>query len=158
YAVIVPPNVSVTNVDNDSAGVSVSAISGMTSENGLQATFTVFLNSQPTADVTLHFDSNDRGEGTVARTSLPFTPLNWSAPQTVTVTGVDDNLADGNQPYAIVFSATTSTDAGYAAITPSSVAVVNVDSDTAGVTVGAISGRTSEDGTQARFTVVLNSQ
>jgi len=28
--------------------------------------------------------------------------MNWNAPQTVTVTGVDDAVADGNQVYSIV--------------------------------------------------------
>jgi hypothetical protein len=45
--------------------------------------------------------------------------------QTVTVTGVDDALTDGNITYAIVFSATTSSDPKYAGLTPASVTVVN---------------------------------
>jgi hypothetical protein len=98
-----PADVTVSNTDNDSAGITVSAISGKTNEGGGQATFTVVLNSQPTADVVLHFDSNDKTEGLVDKTSLTFTAMNWNGTQTVTVTGVNDDLADGEQPYAIVF-------------------------------------------------------
>ena len=52
-------------------------------------------------------------------TSLTFTGTNWNAPQNVTVTGVDDTVADGNQPFRIIFTDTTSMDVTYAAITPS---------------------------------------
>ncbi len=158
YAGITPDPVELLNVDDDTAGINVSAISGDTGENGDQASFTVVLNSQPTDDVTVNFDTDDAGEGTVDNTSLTFTAQNWNAPQTVTVTGQDDDLADGNQPYAITFSATTSNDPAYAAITPANVDVTNVDNDSAGITVSAISGDTTEAGGQATFTVVLTSQ
>ncbi|AWV90884.1 hypothetical protein DN745_16765 [Bradymonas sediminis] len=158
YAAITPQNVALTNVDDDSAGITVSAISGSTSEAGGQATFSIVLNSRPYGDVTVSFDSNDTGEGTVGQNALTFTDQNWNAPQTVTVTGQDDDFADGDQPYAIVFSATTSADAAYAAITPQNVALTNVDDDSAGITVSAPSGPTSEAGAQATFSVVLNSK
>jgi hypothetical protein len=158
YNAITPTNVTLTNTDDDSAGINVSVISGKTSEAGAQATFTVNLNSQPTADVTVNFHSNDLSEGTLDKTSLTFTPVNWNGLQTVTVTGVNDNLADGEQPYAIGFTSTASTDGAYAAITPGNVAVANTDDDTAGIKVSLISGKTNEGGAQATFTVVLNSQ
>jgi hypothetical protein len=158
YAAITPGNVELTNTDNDTAGITVSAISGNTTEAGGTATFTVVLRSQPFSNVTVNFDSNDATEGTVAPKSLTFTPANWSVAQTATVTGVNDDLADGNQPYAIVFTATTSADAAYAAITPGNVTVSNTDNDTAGIIVSAISGTPTEAGGTATFTVVLRSQ
>ncbi len=158
YAAITPMNVVVTNTDDDSAGITVSAISGPTTENGGQATFSVVLHSQPYADVTVNFASNTTAEGTLSLGSLTFTAQNWSAPQTVTVTGVNDDFADGNQPYAIVFSSTTSTDAAYAAITPANVVVSNTDNDSAGITVSTISGPTTENGGQATFSIVLTSK
>ncbi|WP_168210654.1 beta strand repeat-containing protein [Persicimonas caeni] len=158
YNGLTPQNVAVTNTDNDSAGITVSAVSGATSEAGGQASFTVVLNSRPYGDVTVNFDSSDAGEGSLDTTSLTFTDQNWNAPQTATLTGQNDDLADGDQPYAVTFAATTSQDAAYAAITPQNVAVTNTDDDSAGITVGAISGATSEAGGQATFTVVLNSE
>ncbi|WP_164002840.1 MopE-related protein [Pyxidicoccus caerfyrddinensis] len=140
------------------AGITVSAPNGSTTEAGGQATFTVVLNAQPTGNVTVHFDSNDTREGTVATKSLTFTPANWKAPQTVTIAGVDDALADGNQPYAIVFSATTSSDAAYAAVTPTNVNLTNTDDDSVGFAVTDISGPTNEFGGPAIFTVRLTSQ
>src|SRR5690606_23283317 len=54
--------------------------------------------------------------------------LNWNVPRTVTVTGVDDALVDGDIAYSIITSV-TSADADYAAINPADVSVVNLDND-----------------------------
>ncbi len=158
YATITPAPVAITNVDDETAGISVSPVSGPTTEAGGQATFTVALNSEPTANVMVHFDSDDTSEGTVGSTSLMFTTVNWSAPQPVTLTGQNDDLADGYQTYQVVFSQTTSTDTAYAGITPAPVLATNVDDETAGITVSPLSGPTTEAGGQATFTVVLNSE
>jgi hypothetical protein len=158
YAGIDAVNVSVTNTDNDTAGITVSAISGPTTEAGGLATFTVALNAQPTADVVIGLSSNDTGEGTVAPASLTFTSVNWASPQPVTVTGVNDDLADGGQPYSILTAAAVSTDTGYSGMDPANVAVTNTDNDSAGITVSAISGPTTEALGTATFTVALNSQ
>ncbi len=98
-----------TNTDDD-GGVTVSAISGDTTELGGTATFTVVLDSEPTADVTIGLTSSDITEGTVAPASLTFTAGaagNWATPQTVTVTGVDDTVTDGRSPYSIVTAPAT---------------------------------------------------
>ena len=125
-------------------------------------TFTVALNSEPTADVVLGLSSSDTGEGTVSPSALTFTAANWSTAQTVTVTGVDDALDDGNQSFSIVIAAATSTDTGYAGINPADVTVTNTDNDSAGITVNAAVGLTVTEaagmGNTATFTVVLNAQ
>ena len=60
-----PDDVSVTNLDDDSAGVSVSAISGDTDESGTSATFSVVLNSQPSAPVSIELTNGDTTEGSL---------------------------------------------------------------------------------------------
>ena len=133
YYGIDPPDVLVINTDiGETAGFTVSAISGDTGEDGTQATFTVKLTSEPVGDVVIDVASSDTGEGTVDKTSLTFTNLNWDANQMVTVTGVDDDIADGNQDYTIVLAAATSSDSEYSGLNPSDVSVINVDDDTAG--------------------------
>ena len=53
-----------TNTDNDTAGITVTPTSGLTTtEAGGTATFTVVLNTQPTADVTIGLTSSDTTEG-----------------------------------------------------------------------------------------------
>ncbi|QNH59315.1 hypothetical protein, partial [Limnospira indica] len=56
-----------------------------TTEAGGTTEFTVVLDSEPTANVTLSIVSNDESEGTVAVNELVFNPENWETPQTVTI-------------------------------------------------------------------------
>jgi hypothetical protein len=159
YSGLDAANVAVNNTDNDSAGITVTPTTGLTTtEGGGTATFTVVLNSRPTADVTIALTSGDLTEGTVAPASLTFTAANWATAQTVTVTGVNDDLDDGNQPYSVVTAPATSADLGYSGRDAMNVAVTNSDDDSAGITVSAISGHTTEAGGTATFTVVLTSQ
>ncbi len=123
-------DVAVTNTDNDTAGISVSGISGNTTEAGGTATFTVVLDSQPTADVTIGISSNDLTEGTVSTSSLTFTNGNWNVAQVVTVTGVDDLLIDGNIAFTVVTTAAFSSDGNYGGLSAADVAVTNNDNDT----------------------------
>ncbi len=153
-----PADVSVTNTDNDASGITVSAITGPTTEAGGTATFTVVLTAQPTADVTVALSSNDTSEGSVSPASLTFTSANWNAAQTVTVTGVNDDLDDGDVAFSVVTAAATSTDGNYNGLDPADVAATNTDNDTSGITVSTISGPTTEAGGAATFTVVLAAQ
>jgi len=156
-----PDDVSVTNIDNDTAGITVNPTSGLTTtEAGGTDTFTVVLNTQPTANVTIGLSSSDATEGTVAPATVTFTSGTWNTPQTVTVTGVDDALVDGNISYTIVTAAdTTTSDANYNGLNPDDVSVTNTDDDTAGITITPTSGlTTTEAGGTATFTIVLNTQ
>src|SRR2546422_738762 len=119
-------DVAVTNTDYDTAGITVIPTSGLTTtEGGGTATFTVVLTSQPTANVTIGLSSNDLTEGTVAPVSLTFTTANWNAAQTVTVTGVDDLVQDGNIAYSIVTAPAVSSDGDYNNMNASDVSVTN---------------------------------
>jgi hypothetical protein len=155
-----PADLTFTNVDNDTAGITVGTPSTTaTSEAGTTATFTLVLTTQPTADVTIPLSSSRPTEGTVSAGSVVFTAANWSTPQTVTVTGQDDLVADGPQTYVIAIGPATSPDAAYNGRDPADLTFTNVDNDTAGITVGTPSTTTtSEAGGMATFTLVLNSQ
>src|SRR5439155_607965 len=111
YAALGSPSVSVTNIDDDKAGVTVTPASGLaTTEAGGKATFTVMLTSQPTGPVTVTLASSNTAEGKVNVGSVTFTAANWNVPQTVTVTGVNDFVADGDQTYSVVVAASSGTD------------------------------------------------
>lgn len=142
------------------AGITLSPTSGLTtSEDGASATFTVALDSQPTADVTINVSSGDTTEGAVNTSAMTFTPSNWNIAQTVTVTGVNDDVDDGDVAYMIVTAPASSADPGYSGLDAADVSAVNTDNDTAGFTVSPISGlTTTEAGGTASFTVKLNSQ
>lgn len=127
-----------------------------TSENGTTAAFTVVLDKQPTADVTIPVSSSNTAEGTVDQSSLTFNSSNWNVPQTVTITGVDDAVIDGAVAYTIVLGAATSADGTYNGLDPADVSVSNQDND-GGITVAPTSGLvTTEAGGTATFAVHLN--
>ena len=90
--------------------------------------------------------------------SVIFTPANWNTAQTITITGVNDNVDDDNQPYTIVLGAATGTDANYSGANPTDVSVINTDNNTAAIQVSATSLTTTEAGGNATFTIVLGSE
>jgi hypothetical protein len=159
-----PGDVSVSNIDNDvppGAGIVVSPISGLiTTEAGGTASFSIRLNSAPTANVSIGLSSSDTSEGTVGPASVTFTPANWNTPQSVTVTGVDDALVDGDIAYSIVTAPAVSADLNYSGRNASDVSVRNIDNESGapGIVVTPQAGLiTTEVGGTATFTVRLNS-
>ncbi len=81
-----------------------------TTEAGGVVKYAVSLNVQPSANGSLNilFTSNKTTEGGFAANSdisatktLSFTSTNWSTPQILTVTGVQDYSSDGNQDYLV---------------------------------------------------------
>ena len=150
-----PDDVSVTNTDDDTAGFIISAISGDTSEEEEVAYFMVRLSSEPTEDVIISLSSLDEEEGIIEPISLTFTSENWNQEEPVTVIGVDDSLADGNQNFMIALAAAVSNDGNYNGLDPSDVSVTNIDDDSPGFIISEISGNTSEEGGTATFTVRL---
>lgn len=158
YNNINPADISVTNTDDDTAGITVGTISGSTTEAGGTATATIVLTSEPTASVIVGLSSSNAAEGTVSPASFTFTTVNWATPQTVTATGVNDDVDDGDIFYSIVTAAATSSDVLYSAMNPTNIAVTNADDDTAGITVSLISGNSTEAGATATATIVLTSE
>ena len=124
-----PTDPQVVNLDNDTAQVYVKARNRLTvAESGQSATFRVRLTIAPTATVTCTLFSSDTTEGTVSPMTLTFQPTSFGF-QTVTVTGVDDMVADGDIQFMTVLNPCTSTDLAYQGSNPRDVAVVNRDND-----------------------------
>lgn len=160
YDARVVPDYLLTNVDNETPGITVSPTAGLgTTETGGIATFTIQLNTEPTADVTLALGTGDASEGTVSPAFVTFTSIDWAMPQTVTVTGVDDAIEDGDVAYLILTAAATSSDLTYDGFDADDVMVTNADDDMAGILVSPAAGLvTSEAGGSDTFSVVLTSQ
>ncbi len=149
-------NVNITDIHT--AGISTSVASGNTTEAGGTATFTVVLDSKPTANVEVTATSDDNTEGQVTSNPLTFTPVNWDTPQTVSITGMNDDLDDGNQDYNINVEI-NSADSNYGSDFNTSVPLVNEDDDTSGLTIVENTPFvTTEKGGTATFTVVLDSE
>lgn len=140
-------SVALRNLDNDTAAVIVSPTDGLiTSETGSSDAFNVVLATTPEASVTIDFGSSETSEGTVEPNSVTFDGSNWNVPQMVTVTGVDDTIADGNVNYQIEGVVNQTSDAAYLGASVAAVAVVNIDDDTPGVTVTPVRLTTLEGG------------
>ncbi len=162
YGALEPDDVTVSNGDDDGPGITVSPVSGLiTDEAGGSDTFTVVLNKLPDGDVVIDVVSLDSTEVAVDKATLTFTTSDWFTAQTVTVTGQNDAVADGNQTVTVALTingGSTTDGTGYAALNPADVSVLNSDNDTPGVTVSPVSLVTSESGTTASFFVFLNTQ
>jgi len=140
------------------AGVSVSPTNTLvTSEFGLTATFNIQLDLAPTNDVTVNLYSSNPAEGIISTNFATFNATNWNIPQTVTITGQDDLLADGPVSYQIVLDTISSGDLRYNGLNPDDVTVFNADDETYGITVNPVTGlTTTEAGGTAQFSVFLN--
>ncbi len=158
-------NVVVTNTttDNDSAGFTVTQSGGSTgvAESTSTDTFTVVLTAQPASDVVISVTSGDTGEATVDKAELTFTNGNWNSAQTVTVTGVNDDLDDGNISVTITLAIDDAdSHDSYDNVANQTVSVVNADNDSAGFTVAQSGGSTAvtEDATTDTFTLALTAK
>lgn len=89
-------SVTVHITDNDTSGVVVTQSGGNTSvsESGTTDTYTVVLNSQPLAAITVNLSGD--AQASVSPSSLVFDVSSWNVAQTVTVSAVDDFVAEGS--------------------------------------------------------------
>ncbi|KKK98325.1 hypothetical protein LCGC14_2643890, partial [marine sediment metagenome] len=88
-----------------------------------------------------------------ASVGLAFDSTNWNVPQTVTVTGVDDAIVDGDIPYAIITAPAVSGDQGYNGLDADDVSVTNLDDDATGVSVATIVPDSMTAGTWINVTI-----
>ncbi len=141
-------------------GIDVSPTAGLqTSQAGATATFSVVLDTQPAANVTVGLSSSNPDAGTISTSQLVFTPQDWNIAQSVTVTGVNDFVDEGNLAYTIVMAPAVSADPIYNGFVASNVNVINVGTMHAGFNVTPTTGlQTSQAGATATFIVNLTSK
>ena len=117
---------TVSITDDDDAGVSVSEAS-LTIAEGSSGTYTIVLDSQPTASVAVAINDPSNTDVTAEPASLTFSSTDWNTPKTVTVNAAQD--ADAEDETATVTHAVTSTDSIYSGASANSVAVMVTDDD-----------------------------
>ncbi len=128
YDGIAVASVTVSIIDNDHPpGCTIVESDGTTvvMEGGMNDTYTVVLDSPPSADVTVTLVPD--AQVTVSPPTLTFTPANWYLPQTVTVGAVDDAVREYSHT-GTVGHTLTSGDAGYNFAGPT-VTVTILDND-----------------------------
>ncbi len=159
YDVISEPNVVVTVIENDMAGLTLTPNTLSMNEGVGSQTYTVALTAEPTVDVTIAIAPG--GDVMVAPDSLTFTPMNWATAQPVTVTAGEDD--DGNDDTDTVLHTASGADE-YAGMTgmdrvTGTVTVTVTDNDTPGVFISTEDvALTVNEGAQNTYTVRLATQ
>ncbi len=151
-----------------SAGVTIKESDGSTSVtekvgDGRSDTYTVVLDSEPIANVTITVTSGTVGAATVSPATLIFTTTNWRMAQTVTVTGVDDQVDQSSDRSVTISHSATSSATTYDQINIANVTATVMDNDMVGVTITESDGFTSVieasgEGHTDTYIIVLDSQ
>ena len=154
-------NVYANIIDDDTPGVTITPSSTSVAEVGGTDTYDVVLDTPPTAPVTITISPD--AQTTVSPTSLLFTSTNWNTAQTVTVTAVDDLVAESDPHTGTIAHGAASSDGlydGLSTIIPVTVSIT--DNDTAGVTITESLGSTTViEGVATAtddYTIVLTSE
>ena len=103
--------------------------SSTVTEAGSTSTFTVKLRKAPSATVTVAISIGDTTEGSVSPSMMTFTTQNYGTAQTVTVTGVDDNIEDGSQDFFVVLDPASSGDSTYNGLSNVNVTMTTTDNE-----------------------------
>ena len=143
---------SVTVIDQDAPRLEVSP-GALTMDEGSSAEFTVKLSSEPTAGVTVQIPTFTNPDLTHNQSALSFTPSTWDAPQTVTVSAMEDADAEDE----VVETLTLRASGGeYSGIT-GTVTVTVEDNDQRGILLNPLSLELEEGGAAGTYTVALQS-
>ncbi|MEM6281848.1 MAG: hypothetical protein AAF787_06620, partial [Chloroflexota bacterium] len=136
---------TVTIVDDDFAGFTLSEQQVNLSDAVTTGTFTAVLDAQPTGTVLLRVVSSD-GSAVVADVdALTFDAENWNTPQTVTVTGVGDVGALAGTAIIVAVDATATTTDVFDSVGAQTVSIVLEGQDDGGQDDGEEDNEDDED-------------
>ena len=147
---------TLTITDNEAAGVTVSESRVAVAELDGTDLYTLVLNTQPAGNVEITVASDTTSAATVSPASLTFAAGNWNTAQTVTVTGVNDNVV-GDRTATISHSIESGDGdgAGYPDGLAIATVAVTVTDDDVPVASFAVPGFTTNEGS-GTYNVVVN--
>lgn len=153
--------VAVRISDDDSTGIIISTSEITISEGSDTAinndvTYTIVLNSMPTAAVSIAVNS-DSEQLRTDKESVTFTPQNWFNPQTITISATDDAIAEGTQTTAIEHNV-SSADAKYESTEAADVLISIEDNDYPDIIFSTNMVTTTEDIFDGTYHVTLASE
>ena len=149
-----PDSQTLTITDDDELGLVFIPDVVTVAEAGGTGTYTVALGSEPTGAVSVALASGTASAATVNPANLDFTTTNWMNGQTVTVTGVDDDL-DNNPDRSTTISHTAS-GGDYASVTGDVSVSVTDDETTPTVSLALSKAAISENGGTTTVTAELS--
>ena len=153
YEDVTALGVEVTITEDDTAGVTISTDVLEVSEGSSQS-YTVVLDTEPAADVTVEIQMPEDAEIAVSPLALTFTAANWNTPQTVAVTADQDDDAIDDNPVTLTHAVSGG---DYEGVTAADVEVTIIEDDTTGVTISITALEISE-GDTGRYTLVLDTE
>jgi alpha-tubulin suppressor-like RCC1 family protein len=112
YSSISAAPFAITNADNDTPGIFVSAPVGgsSTSETGASVTVNVHLRTKPNGTVSVPVASTNGAEAKASPAGLVFTADDYFVDRVVTITGQYDGVKDADQAYDVTFGKSQSPD------------------------------------------------
>jgi gliding motility-associated-like protein len=150
-------DIPVTIINNDIAALVISPTSLTIAENAT-GTFTVALSAGPSAgNVVVDLVSNDLTVAAIDKAQLIFTAANWNVAQTVTVTGVNNNIIPNTSTTISLAVNNALSDDDFDGKT-GTVTINVTNDDVAGFTVSPLTLNLNEGGPAGSFTIVLNAQ
>jgi len=156
YAGIDASDVDVTvQDDGDHAGILLSSTALTVSEPAGSAGFTITLNSEPVAPVTIDFVPDDPGE--CSATAVLLDATNWALGAMVLTHAVDDHVDDGSQ-LCTLQGVVRSDDPLYEKMAIANIALTVEDEDAAGILQSQVAMTIAEPDTSAFYTISLTSE
>ena len=154
-------DITVTNTDDDTAGVTITASDTSTTEGLSNNFFSVKLDSQPLGEVEITFNPsnddiqlNDEFDG--ESLTLTFDADNWSIPQNVNVIAVDDYDVEYDHSSTISVNVSSNDDSIYNQVTPpNDIEIKIADNDLPVASIEAVAGA-AEAGAPGYFIITLD--
>ena len=153
YEGVAAADVEVTITEDDTTGVTISVTALEVTEGDAQS-YTVVLDTEPTADVTVTIQVPEDADIAVDQIDLAFTADNWNTPQRVTVTAHHDDDAVADEPVVLTH---TVTGGDYEGVTAADVEVTITEDDTTGVSI-SITALEVTEGETGQYTIVLDTE
>ena len=153
YEDVTTADVEVTIIEDDTTGVTIS-ITALEISEGDTGRYTIVLDTEPTADVTVEIQVPEDTDIAVSLLMLTFTADNWNTPQTVTVTAAQDDDAVADEPLTLTHAVSGG---DYEGVAAAGVEVTIIEDDTAGVTISTATLEVPEGDSQS-YTVVLDTE
>ena len=151
-----PDTTTVSITDDDTRGITVAPTSLRINEGGT-GRYTVVLDSEPTANVTVTIGAPTNTDITVSETSLLFTPSTWKDEQTVTVSALQESDPNDDADDTDTITHLVSSVGDYATVDADPVAVTVIDDEDPQVKVEFDrAADTVEEGDNISFNVTLS--
>ena len=154
YEDVTAADVEVTITETTTTtGVTISVTALELAEGDAQS-YTVVLDTEPAADVTVAIQVPEDADIALDQTELTFTADDWNTPQTVTVTANHDDDAVADDPVVLTH---TVSGGDYEDVTVADVEVTITEDDIPGVMV-SVTALTITEGDAQSYTVVLDTE